>query len=311
MLVALFATTDARADSVVGSGTHRDSFGWTYVYSVSAESGPLGANATGAFSETSFDATGTQREHFEGAVTCLFARANQATVVGNVTASSPAVHSGQDLSLSVVDNSASGIPDQVGLEFPWDYELATACSSFQTFIPLDTGHIAVQSTPDNVPPVVTVAGTLSVDATGPSGAWVSFTPSATDDLDGSRPVTCNHDWANTYPIGDTSVTCWAYDLSGNRGSLTFTVHVRGASEQINRLKSYTDGLGLPSGNQNTLDADLATALAGIGATHGKASCDSLSKFVKDVQGAAGNKLTSAQIAELTNDADRIEAVLSC
>ena len=46
---------------------------------------------------------------------------------------------------------------------------------------------------------------------------------ATDVVDGDRPVACSH--AGTFPIGDTLVTCSSSDSRGNNASETFTVRV--------------------------------------------------------------------------------------
>lgn len=79
---------------------------------------------------------------------------------------------------------------------------------------------------DKTAPVVTVHEPDAVEATGPSGATVSWTAAtALDDVDGARPVDCDHASGGTYPVGDTTVTCTADDTHGNTGSATFTVTV--------------------------------------------------------------------------------------
>lgn len=79
---------------------------------------------------------------------------------------------------------------------------------------------------DITAPVVTVHEPEAVEATGPSGAVVSWTAAtALDDVDGARPVDCDHASGATYPVGDTTVTCTAKDTRDNKGSATFTVTV--------------------------------------------------------------------------------------
>ncbi|MDU0313893.1 HYR domain-containing protein [Phycicoccus sp. M110.8] len=79
---------------------------------------------------------------------------------------------------------------------------------------------------DKTAPVVTVHEPKSVEATGPDGAVVSWeAATATDDVDGSRPVTCDHASGATYPVGSTTVTCSADDTHGNTGTATFAVVV--------------------------------------------------------------------------------------
>ena len=51
---------------------------------------------------------------------------------------------------------------------------------------------------DTTPPVVTVPGPMNVNATGPSTA-VSFSASASDAIDGSRPVSCSPPSGSGFP----------------------------------------------------------------------------------------------------------------
>lgn len=84
---------------------------------------------------------------------------------------------------------------------------------------------APPSSGDTTPPVVTVPSNMTVNATSPSGATVTFTASATDDVDGPLPATCTPASGSTFPIGTTTVTCTATDSSSNTGSASFTVTV--------------------------------------------------------------------------------------
>jgi hypothetical protein len=78
---------------------------------------------------------------------------------------------------------------------------------------------------DNTPPVVTVPGPQSAEASSGAGAPVSFSASAVDNVDGSLPVSCSPGSGSTFPIGQTNVTCTATDTHGNTGSGSFTVTV--------------------------------------------------------------------------------------
>ncbi|OYV63031.1 MAG: hypothetical protein B7Z72_14575, partial [Gemmatimonadetes bacterium 21-71-4] len=73
------------------------------------------------------------------------------------------------------------------------------------------------------PPVVTVPGNVTTEATGPAGAAVTFSASATDNS-GSVPVTCVPASGSTFALGTTTVTCSATNTGGN-GSASFTVTV--------------------------------------------------------------------------------------
>jgi hypothetical protein len=171
-------------------------------------------------------------------------------------------------------------------------------------------EVAVQvATRDTTPPVLSVSGDISVDATSASGAVVTFVVTATDDVDPSPSVACTPPSGSTFPIGTTSVTCTATDAAGNAASASFAVHVRGAREQLLNLLRLVDDEGAGSGK--SLHAKLAAALRLLDAGENSAVCGTLKAFLNSVRAQTGRTLTSAQAAELTADALRIRTVISC
>jgi hypothetical protein len=85
---------------------------------------------------------------------------------------------------------------------------------------------------DRTPPVVTVPSTITAEANTIDGAIVTFSASAIDDLDGSVPVTCNHNSGDIYSMGTTNVNCQATDLHGNTGSSTFDINVQDTTPPV-------------------------------------------------------------------------------
>ena len=79
---------------------------------------------------------------------------------------------------------------------------------------------------DTTPPVVTVPGPITNEATSPDGAVVAFNATAEDAVDGSVDVSCTLPSGSTFPIGTTSVGCSATDAAGNNSTETFSVTVR-------------------------------------------------------------------------------------
>jgi MYXO-CTERM domain-containing protein len=82
---------------------------------------------------------------------------------------------------------------------------------------------------DTTPPTVTCPASKVVEATGPSGATVTY-PAATG-TDNNRsagpPVlTYSHPSGGTFPVGATAVTVTATDVAGNSATCTFQVTVR-------------------------------------------------------------------------------------
>lgn len=77
---------------------------------------------------------------------------------------------------------------------------------------------AVYTTPipsDTTAPVITVPADMTQQIEGVSSATVTFTASATDDVDGTVAVTCEPASGATFEYGTTTVSCSATDAAGN------------------------------------------------------------------------------------------------
>ncbi|MEK6374064.1 MAG: HYR domain-containing protein [Acidobacteriota bacterium] len=77
---------------------------------------------------------------------------------------------------------------------------------------------------DTTPPALTVPGNMTKEATGPSGAAVTFTATATDLGANVTPV-CTPASGSTFALGATTVQCTATDSHSNQSSGSFTVTV--------------------------------------------------------------------------------------
>ncbi len=71
---------------------------------------------------------------------------------------------------------------------------------------------------DTIAPTLVVPTPITVDATSPSGAVVTYDVSATDSQGGSGVASaiCNPPSGSTFPVGTTTVTCTATDNAGNQ-----------------------------------------------------------------------------------------------
>ena len=85
---------------------------------------------------------------------------------------------------------------------------------------------------DTTPPVLTVPGDMTVEATGPGGATVSFTATATDDHDPAQVVTAVPPSGSMFPLGTTNVLVTATDTAGNSTTGTFNVTVRDTTPPV-------------------------------------------------------------------------------
>jgi len=77
---------------------------------------------------------------------------------------------------------------------------------------------------DTTPPALTLPGNFTIATPGTS-AVATFSTSATDLVDGTDAVTCDHVSGESFPIGDTVVSCSATDSHGNTSTGSFTVTV--------------------------------------------------------------------------------------
>jgi hypothetical protein len=83
---------------------------------------------------------------------------------------------------------------------------------------------------DATPPVIEVPADIIEYTTGPDGAQVDYSATATDYVDGDVvvgdvPVDCSPVSGSTFPVGATQVNCSATDAAGNEATKTFHVSV--------------------------------------------------------------------------------------
>ena len=78
---------------------------------------------------------------------------------------------------------------------------------------------------DTTAPALTVPANQTVEATGPTGAIATFTPTATDAVDATPTVVCVPASGSTFPLGTTSVACTATDDAGNTSNGSFNITV--------------------------------------------------------------------------------------
>src|SRR5262249_2481263 len=127
------------------------------------------------------------------------------------------------------------------------------------------------------------------------GAVVTFTATATDNVDGTDPVTCTPASGSTFPVGTTTVNCTATDAAGNYSSGSFKVTVNpatsvtfssntpdksvGKKQKVTYSATVTGTSGTPTGTVTFTDKDNTTgttktytvALSGGKASTGGAS----------------------------------------
>lgn len=165
----------------------------------------------------------------------------------------------------------------------------------------------VKAVTDTTPPVVSAPDPLAVDATGPEGARVGYTATASDPDDQAGPVSCDPASGSIFPIGTTTVTCSSTDTNGNTGTAQFTVHVRGAAEQLDALAAYVDG----PGPGTSLAAHVRAAQAYLAGGDVEDACSALAALAHEAAAQRGKTLSADQADAIDAEAGRIRAVLGC
>jgi hypothetical protein len=136
---------------------------------------------------------------------------------------------------------------------------------------------------DTTPPVITGPGDLVLDATSPAGYDIGFDVYAKDDVDGTAVLTslgnlindgeqgepkvgediiisCNPATNSLFPVGDTTLQCTATDSSGNVGTASYTITVRGPGTALAQEQPPAEEEGeAPAEEDTTTDEEGAGA----------------------------------------------------
>ena len=164
---------------------------------------------------------------------------------------------------------------------------------------------------DTQPPTITCPAPMSVKATSPAGAVVSFAPSVSDNCSVAT-VTCTPGSGIVYPIGDTMVNCTAKDPANNQSSCSFKIHVKGAAEQTADLITLVNGMKITSGSvKKALLANLNAALACLKKIDLLCACGSLQSFIDLVNAQRNKSISSSDANALIAAATQIRVVIGC
>jgi len=102
------------------------------------------------------------------------------------------------------------------------------------------------------------------------------------------------------------VTCTATDAADHAASASFTVHVKGASEQI------ADQIALVgSAGGNSFALQLQDARDELAAGDKNDACGTLAAYIQHVKSQSGKQLSASLAATLVSNATRIRAVIGC
>jgi HYR domain-containing protein len=140
---------------------------------------------------------------------------NAGAIVSFLTSVSDAIESLGDITVGCTPEAGSLFPIRL---------TTVSCFARDRFGNTDTKTFTV-TVLDRTPPSLTVSGQVSAEATGPTGAAVSYQAPAAVDAAGPVAAGCSPASGAVFPLGTTTVGCTAVDSAGNRGSASFTVTV--------------------------------------------------------------------------------------
>ena len=175
-------------------------------------------------------------------------------------------------------------------------------------------EVTLTYTVDSDLALANVPSNMTVNATGPGGAVVTYTPpTATDEGAETPTVGCVPASGSLFAIGLTTVTCTATDLDDLNSPVakTFTVTVKGALAQLGDLLMSVGTL--PSSTAKTvLSVQVADALAAEQSGDSSRVCLDLFGSVRAAdQEESYGQLTAAQAAQIISAANQIAAVAGC
>jgi hypothetical protein len=163
------------------------------------------------------------------------------------------------------------------------------------------------ATKDTTPPVISVPGPLSVNATSSSGETVTYQVRAHDPDDAVASLACIPASGSTFPIGTTTVICTATDTHNNSATASFTIHVEGASEQLTDLGGAFTGVG-PGTSLADKVQQAQTYLAANDTTD---ACSTLTAFANEVNAQSTITIPLAAAQVFLASANRIKNVIGC
>ncbi len=138
---------------------------------------------------------------------------------------------------------------------------------------------------------------------------------ASDGADPHPVVSCAPATGSRFAIGTSTVRCTATDHVGNADHGSFTVTVRGAKEQLDRLlQDVIAATKLPPAVKTQLLTQLRSALAPFDPSkpaQRKATCNVLAVFTAAVRLLSDHGVPPAQATQWIADANRLRAVIGC
>ena len=154
---------------------------------------------------------------------------------------------------------------------------------------------------DTTPPALTLPANMTVEATSPAGAVVTYVATATDLVSGAVVPVCSPASGTTFALGTRTVNCTATDARGNSASGSFTVKVQDTTApQIVTLTSSIPVIWPPNHQMEaiTLTATTFDAVGPVVTTLISISSNQAPEGIGDGHTSEDWKITGPMTAEL-------------
>jgi hypothetical protein len=146
------------------------------------------------------------------------------TLPANITAeATSAAGAVVSYTVTATDNATITCTPASGSTFPLGTTAVNCTATAVTGTTSGSFNVTVR---DTTPPALSLPANITAEATGPNGAAVTYTATATDLVDGSVAVTCSPASGSTFPLGTTTVQCSATDAHNNTAHGSFTILVQ-------------------------------------------------------------------------------------
>ena len=177
-----------------------------------------------------------------------------------------------------------------------------------------TFPVGVVVSPDSDLALTNVPGNMTVNATGPGGAVVTYTPPTVVDEDAVTPnVHCLPKSGSLFAIGETTVTCTVSDADDSNSPVSkmFSVTVNGALAQLeDPLLPDVKAMPASIGRLILVNA-VNDMINNLQAGRTASVCSDLTFMTLVVQAWSGDLMTTAQGDTILADINQIIAVLGC
>jgi hypothetical protein len=164
---------------------------------------------------------------------------------------------------------------------------------------------------DLLAPVLSLPADLTVNASTPLGAVVTYSVTATDNVTRSPRISCRPQSGDLFAIGITTVSCTAVDDANNSATGSFKVAVNGTAEQLTDLIFLIQQLNLKKSDVQKLVHNLEQAQKALSQGDKSKACRDIEQFIKEVMKESGKGLTPEQGKRLGDAARQIRAVIGC